>query len=400
MGGVRVRHFPNWLDAFVSYASFGEAPPRMYKWVGVSALAGAVRRKIWINMGYFEWIPNFYVVLVAPPGIVSKSTTASIGMNILREVPGIKFGPDVVTWPALVQAMAQATEQFVLPSTGEYVPMSAITIESSEFGNLIDPTNREMVDIFVNLWDGKRGAMTKMTKTQGSDTIVNPFINIIACTTPAWIAGNFPEYMIGGGFTSRAVFVYAEKKHKYVAYPGLVMPPEVQNEVRRHLVADLELISQLAGEVVLSPEAIQWGEAWYRAHYESPPPLLNNSRFGGYLARKQSHLHKLAMILSVAEGNSLVIHPEHLVSAAKMLSEIETDMPKVFAQIGKSEDSQKAGEVLELIKTASPIPYGELYKLCFRTTPIKGELDEIIMGLRAAAFVSVDKTGVVTYLGE
>ena len=96
------RHFPDWLAAYVQYASFSEAPTRMHFWSGVSAIAGALRRRVWIDQAYFKWTPCFYIVLVAPPGIVSKSSTAAIAMSLLREVPGINFGPDVVTWGAIV----------------------------------------------------------------------------------------------------------------------------------------------------------------------------------------------------------------------------------------------------------------------------------------------------------
>src|SRR5215831_7830383 len=103
----------------------------MHFWCGVSAVAGAIRRKAYIEMGYFRWYPNFYIILVAPPGIVSKSTTASIAMRLLRQVPGVKFGPDVVTWQALVTAFAEAQELFDV-GNGNLETMSAITIESSE----------------------------------------------------------------------------------------------------------------------------------------------------------------------------------------------------------------------------------------------------------------------------
>jgi len=82
----------------------------MHFWTGVSTLAGALRRKVWVDMGYFKWFPNFYIILVAPPGIVSKSTTAGIGMSLLRQVPDIQFGPDVITWQALVQSFAESTK--------------------------------------------------------------------------------------------------------------------------------------------------------------------------------------------------------------------------------------------------------------------------------------------------
>ena len=129
------RNFPDWLGAFCEYASYGEAPRRMYFWTGVSVVAGALRRKVWVDQAYFKWYPNFYIILVAPPGIVSKSTTAGIGMNLLRQVPGIRFGPDVVTWQALVTSFAEAAETY--ESGGLLHVMSPITIESSEFGNLL-----------------------------------------------------------------------------------------------------------------------------------------------------------------------------------------------------------------------------------------------------------------------
>jgi hypothetical protein len=50
-----------------------------------STLAGALRRRVWLDQAYFRWHPNFYIVLVAPPGIVSKSTTAGVGMSLAQK---------------------------------------------------------------------------------------------------------------------------------------------------------------------------------------------------------------------------------------------------------------------------------------------------------------------------
>ena len=121
-----MRNFPNWLQAYCEYSQNTEAPERMRMWCGISAIAGALRRKVWIDMAYFQWYANQYVILVAPPGIVSKSTTANVAMRLLRQVPGIRFGPDVVTWPSLVTDFAAAREDFMLD--GAYYPMSAMTI--------------------------------------------------------------------------------------------------------------------------------------------------------------------------------------------------------------------------------------------------------------------------------
>src|SRR3989304_116541 len=99
------RRCDDWLKAFVDYASYGEAPLKFLFWTGISTIAGALRRRVWIDQKFFQWVPNFYIVLVAPPGIVSKSTTANVGMNLLRKLEEIKFGPDVITWQQLITSL-------------------------------------------------------------------------------------------------------------------------------------------------------------------------------------------------------------------------------------------------------------------------------------------------------
>lgn len=366
----------------------------MYFWCGVSAVAGALRRKIWLDQGYFKWHPNFYIILVAPPGIVSKSTTTNTALKLLRKVPGVKFGPDVCTMQALVTAFAEASETFEL--NGVHYPMSALTLESSEFGTLLNPHDKDMVDLMVSLWDGKEGTFEKKTKHSGNDSVVNPWINLIACTTPAWIAGNFPEYMIGGGFTSRCVFVYADKKAKLVAYPGMHVPKNM-DEFEEKLVADLSDISCLSGPVTMTPAALRWGEAWYAKHYSQKPVNLDDERFGGYLARKQTHMHKLAMVLSASMGSDLTITDEFLSIADTMLTDLEPDMAMVFSKIGKSETSVYADRLVEFVTKRGSAPFPEVYRYVHQYFPSMRDFEDVFAGLIKAGFLKVGtKDGIPT----
>jgi hypothetical protein len=312
-------------------------------------------------------------------------------MSLLKKVPDIKFGPDVVTWQALVGSFAESTMSFEYE--GEFHAMSALTIESSEFGNLLNPADKEMVDLLVSLWDGKPGAFTKRTKGSGNDEVVNPWINLIACTTPAWIAGNFPEYMIGGGFTSRTIFVYADQKAKYVAYPGKEVPTDLAEKAQM-LVEDLCQISMMAGEFRLTAEAVQWGEAWYRQHYTVKNIELDDDRFGGYLARKQTHIHKLAMVLAAAESDNLVITAEHLALANTMVSDLEPDMQFVFSKIGKTEDSIYIERLIWYVHKRGGCPWNEAYRFVHKHFPKLMDFESVITGaIRAGYLVLVNEGG-------
>jgi hypothetical protein len=385
-----MRNFPDWLTAYVQYASYSEAPKRMHFWSGVSAVAGALRRRVWIDMKYFQWHANHYLVFVAPPGIVSKSTTVAIAMNILRKVPGINFGPDVVTWPALVTAFASCGESFLVGD--EYHHQCALTLESSEFGNLVNPADREQIDLLVCLWDSRQGSFKKVTKSSGSDHIENPWINMIACTTPSWIAGNFPEYIIGGGFTSRCLFIYTEVKDKLVAYPSLEIPDGMK-EQQTALIQDLEHISvALSGPYKLSADAIEWGKIWYVNHYDHPPPLLNDDRFAGYIARKQTHLHKLAMVLAASCRDELVITADELILADKMISDLEKDMPKVFSKIGRTEESIQAERFINFVKDNKQLPYADAYKYIHTHFPGASSFEDVVQGAIRSGYLELLNT--------
>jgi hypothetical protein len=390
------RQLKNWIQSYLDYTAYSEAPKHMRFWVAVSTIAGALRRRVWLDMVYFKWFPNFYIIIVAPPGIVAKSTTSGVGMDLLRQVPDIRFGPDVVTWPALVQGFAGSAMTYEYQ--GEFHTMSAMTLESSEFGNLLNPKDVAMIDLFVSLWDCKTGTFKKTTKGSGEDEVINPWINMIACTTPAWIAGNFPEYMIGGGFTSRCIFVYSDKKANLVAYPGRITPKNIAN-LRQELIDDLTHIgTKLVGPYHLSDEAIAWGEQWYAKHYSSAHAHLDPDRFGGYLARKQTHIHKLAMVLAAAESDALIIEAEHLAIADQMVTDLEPDMKQVFAKIGRAEEAAVTDRLVNYVVAHKKVEWPDAYRQVHSQVPKLQDFQSLVEGLTKSEMLTIKVDGPKVYL--
>lgn len=380
------RLLPDFLPAFLQYASVTEAPRRMHFWAGVSAIAGALRKRVWIDMKRFVWTPSFYVIFVAPPGIVSKSTTADIAMDLLREIPGIKFGPDAVTWQALVTAFAAASESFEW--NGEWIPMSPISLVATELGNLVNLQDREMLTLLITLWDGRK-RYDKQTKMSGNDLIEAPWINLIACTTPNWVAENMPASMVGGGLSSRCVFIYADKKEKYVAYVDEAVDSR-DAELRKVLLNDLEHIAvNVVGPFTISPEARAWGKQWYAEFWEAIETRADDRVLEGYAVRKQTHLHKLAMILSASRRDDRVITAEDLQVANIMLEEIEADMPKVFSKIGRSEASLQVDRLLAFITKAKRVRYEEAYRMIHSSFPDFRDFEGIVSGLSRSGQIAV-----------
>ena len=393
------RETGDWLTEFVKTTEWGEAPVQMYFWTGIATIAAALRRRVWLDMGTFQWYPNLYTLLVAPPGVVAKSSTVDLGFSqLLKKIPGINYGPSTMTWQALYDNFAEVGEEFPIPGGG-MSQQFALTIVSSEFGITLNPKDNEMIDQLVHIWDGRE--MKKRTKKDGELLIPTPCLNLIACTTPAWIAENMPKYLIGGGLTSRMLFVYADKKARYIAYPQDHMPPDFPERQQR-LIRDLERISTLVGGFTLTPEAKIWGNAWYENFHKNESVKLDANLLGGYIARKQTLVHKVAMCLSASQGDSLVIDAQMLERAAKLITQLEEAMPLVYSQVGQTEDAGGAQLVLSFLdRFNGSAPFTLVYRQMHKNFPSPEKFDEILHGLVNAGYVTIDRTtGVISKVAE
>lgn len=393
---ISPRELPDWLSEFMENTTWGEAPPYFYFWTGVQTIACALRRRVWLDMGTFRWNPNLYTLLVAPPGIVQKSSTSDLGMRLLKQIPGIHQGPTTLTWQSLYDAYLEVGEEFDVSPT-ETATQSALYINSSEFGITLNMKDIDMVNQLIHVWDGYE--MKKRTRMDGELIIPTPCLNMIACTTPSWIAENVPQYLIGGGLTSRMLFVYGEEKARYIAYPSRHMPKDYMERQGR-LVRDLERISQLVGGFRLTEDAYRWGEEWYEHFHKVEAPKLDKTLIGGYIARKQTLVHKVAMILTVSRGDDLTIDRATLERAVKLITELEGNMPKVYNKIGMTEDSNASLQILAFLeRNGGECAFSLLYRYMHRYYPDPSEFEKIIGGMFHARLISIDKTqGVIKKL--
>lgn len=356
------RQFDDWLKAYVEFTENSEAPELFHFWAGVSAIAACLRRRVWMDMHSFKWTPNFYIILVAPPGISTKSTTMSIAERMLRQL-GIKLGPSSMTWQALTLALEESkdiVEHEAFPNGIQI--MSALTLAVSELGTMLKTKDGDLIDVLTDMWDGRETTWQHKTKTTGQTSIINPWLNIIGCTTPGWMRQYFPSYMIDGGLTSRMIFLWSDRKRRLIAYPDEFVKSGEFDAMQQRLIADLGEISKLCGPYTLSDGARLWGKKWYEEHWSNRPRALVSDRYGGYLARKQTHIHKLAMVLAAAQRDRLVVEVDELQRAERIMTSLELHMQKVFDSIGLNDTGKINGEVLNYLRTYKEMAFVDLFK--------------------------------------
>lgn len=395
------RHFPDWLKAYLEYTRASEAPTIMHFWTGVSTIAGALRRRVWQDQLSFQWTPNFYIILVGPAGVVTKSTTLNYGVRLLEQVPDIKFGPDSGSWQGLGDALSEAIQHFPYtdPETGEekQIPMSAITIAASELGTFLKPDDEQAISFITNTWDGRLSTYRHKTKHSGAIEIKNPWLNIIGATTPDWMRRNVPEALIGEGLMSRIIFVYGEHKRQLVSLPARQVKPKDHYEMEKRLVEDLTQISMMLGPYQFEPSVEKeggWMDKWYANHHQTVELHMASARYGGYRARKQTHMVKIAMVIAASRRDEMVIYQSDLEAAEALLNDVEPHMLKVFEAIGVVDEAKNIAELMTFVRAYKWITARDLYKQVHNIMSRKDYETALTNAIHGESLIITEKDGV------
>ena len=358
-----------WLKTYVQHMRFSEAPAAFHFWVGVATIAGALRRKVWTDHLTYQYTPNFYIVLVAPPGVATKSTAIRSGISLLRKVKGVHLGPQSLTWQALFDSLKTSIEVVKVPGSNQILQYSALTVGISELGTFFRPENREFLDHLTNIWDAQKEVIGRKTLKDGEISIENPWLNLLAGTTPGWLKDNFPKVMIEGGLASRLIFVFQDKKQRLIAYPERLDPGQQYRLEEEALAYDLQQIGNLVGQYKFTDAAYAWGEKWYESLHEPKPTngLGSAARLQGYMSRKQAMVHKLAMILAASRRDDLVLEAEDLLEAEANITALESNLHHVFDSIGMTPEAGITNEILETIRRNGRVSYKDLFQAFSKT---------------------------------
>lgn len=321
----RVRKLDNWLKGYAEYTAGTESPPIFHLWVALGTLAGAAQRKIFLDLDYYQVHTNMFVVLVAPPGRSRKSTALRTGKNILKEV--LNYGQDI-HFSTQSTSAAALIKQMSAIKTKEH---QSLTAYSSEFGSLLGSKSTDVSDFLTDIYDCDPD-WDKQTISRSLEKIEKPWLNIIAATTPQWMGDNLSKTAIEGGFLARCIFIYEETR-LLVAFPKLT---EDQKKIQRFLYHDLAEVAKLQGQfrIPQGSDAYKYYEDWYN----DPSRQTGDTdlRISGYFERKHIHVLKVAMGLSLAEGDTMELSVDNIGQAIDMLTELEPGMRRAFGAVGKN----------------------------------------------------------------
>lgn len=374
------RKLSNWLNSYLAYTQDTESSPIFNKWVGISTIASALRKKTWLEVGRLKVFPNLYIVLVAEPGVARKSQAISYAYEIICDLPAIITSADSGSAVGLMESLVDSATYDTVQVKGvdTLVVHSSLSVISKEFESFLSSLGgSKMLVTLTDLYDAGEKPWKHKTQKAGTLLIPSVFLNILGATTPESLCSSLSSLVFGGGLASRITFVCSETKAKKVPFPSFTTELE---SLRSDLLHDLTQISLLSGAFQYDPEAKEFWEAWYLAYDETNPKRLQQRKeFNGWYSRKPMLLQKLSVITAASQGRQVVL-TEDIQEAIQLTEEVERGMGKILNEVITQTVARKTGTVEQVIKEYGSISEKHLLQLTWRDLG-EGGVDEVMTPL-------------------
>lgn len=399
------RELPNWLDAYLEYTENTESPTSYHTWCGLATIAGALQRKVYLRWGIGQVIyPNLYVVLVGASGRTRKGVALGIAKDLLKQIPGVTVTPESSSGKqATIAVMKKAGLDFIDPTDGKTKRHCAITAFSEELSVFLGQGDIAYLSCLTDWYDSKDD-WEYITIGRGTDSIKGVCLNLIGGTAPDWIQSMIPHEAVGGGFTSRVIFIVEEAKRKIVPEHTMTVR---ESELQEMLVRDLERISKLVGQVEMSREAKQLYVNWYVEQSENAENgiiAVDDTRFNGYNERRATHLRKLLLVTSAARSDDLIIMPEDFLLSVRLLEDAERNMGKTFGGFGKSRTSDATEVIKDHIQKFRISTRKQILQRFYRDVDITTmtTVEETLrqMGVISIKLIPATQDKIYTWIGE
>jgi hypothetical protein len=348
-----------WISAYLEYTDNLPSPERFRKWAAISAISGALERRVYVKTGAGELYPNMFILLVAPPG-VGKDFAINPARELWSLTNKLNIAPSAMTHKGMIDHLADShVQQSYVDKNGKFVNYHSLLVSVPELGVLVPGHDLAFLSALNDLYNCGP-VYEERTRMKGETLkIENPHIHIISGTQPKYIGTLFPEEAYGMGFTSRIVMVYWGTTTKR----GLFTANKYDEKLKASLAADLRKITDLKGEFYLEEDAMEAIEQWHQYGSDEDKPL--HSKLMHYNSRRIMHILKLSMAFSVSRGNEMIITLDDFNRAKETLLDAEQAMPEIFKEISSGGQASEIEEAFHFLmrmynQTKKPIPEHKL----------------------------------------
>ncbi len=337
----------DFLQDYFTYHKCYSIPRNYVLWSAIGLIGAVVHRKAYFMVGDKEVYCANFILLVGPQGN-KKSTPCDFAKGwFMKACPQLALGASNQTVEDIVKYMS--SEDFVRSYTnemGESTEARPIAFFVNEFKNWISYNPVRMLNFLGDIYDRK--FYDSRTIKRGSEIIINPSLNILACENPEQLVSMMRKDIITGGMARRVVMI------NEVDYSDPIPIPFITTEAREaetRIIDRLKDIQKTVGKFKFSPDGEAFFVQWYMKNHERIKSTVNTV-MRGYLSTKDIHMQKVAMCLDITSDKPMFLFTVDLLeTAAAFLDCIEEHMPKLSVAAGRNDLMGPQQALLDALRT-------------------------------------------------
>lgn len=388
----------NWITNIATLVDkVSMAPRHFHVWSAISVVSAVLKNKVYFKYGTYTIYPNQYIVLVAPPGI-GKGESIRFAYERSKTQNGasplINLISDRITAPKIIERLAQGfpTAPIINANGGIVLGVdSSATLVSLELPILLTSSDW-MLPFLCEAWD--RGEYEYDTKNSGSSFIKGMCTSLVGACVPEYIRklNKDATAAINSGFTARTLFIYAESTSKRLPWPKSIDDVNGRATLDK-LANDLEHISTLKGEFTVTQVA--------RWKFEKAFDILqtddqDSDVVAYFKSRMHVHILKVAMTLSAAERDDLVIDEIIMINSITLVKSVLDSLDRAFRGVGDSDLADATARVQFFLEKRLVASKGDILKQLHKSISPE-TLDRILQLLYMIKFVTTFEQGGITY---
>lgn len=380
------RNHADLINAYLDLTAEDAVPTLHKKWAVISAIAASLERKVWIMRNDAVIYPNLYIFIIGLAG-VGKSTAVTNAYKFVWRM-GVQQLPAVINEQSFYKELNRIGEEKTFEWAENRYKMSAGTLFASEAKTTFKEmySNGGIIDVLTDLYNGgdagfsHDASRTKSTMGGGSMGVYNPCINLIACSTPAWLGDVMSKKIAEGGFGSRVLLV--NWPYEFVRSHEWIDTTQEKLIFRKTVREDFEQVYALKGPLKPTSEFKQLRLTVFTAFDEKRRKTVLHNLTAGYFERKYLQADKLAIICSVSEGNGLTLEARHFERAWALLEEIESHMVEAYGDIGLPVETRNANMIWNYLLTLGSDRFNHIelkrtFKKQFDTVQLRNALNAL-----------------------
>lgn len=331
-----------WVRDYVEHTRNMEAPTPFHFGVAITLLGASLRRRTWVDQGYYKIWPAVQTLLVGPSGKVKKSTAASYGVALAMSLENPLFNilPDEGSGEALKTELAQLTKRTGEASGLLYVSELATFLGKQEY-------NVNLVQTLTDLFDS-REAKRRRTQARGNERMENIALSFIGCSNEDWLGDALPHSAFGGGFFGRMLVFYQPDTDR-----DFPRPRPKGDEERALISVGLAKARFVAGEAVLTPDADREFARIYKRVKKDWP---DDERLVPFWERYGDHVLRLGMLLSISRNmdqtDGVSVEKRDIVAADAVMQWIIKYLPGVYESVGTTQYGRDHARIYQTILRA------------------------------------------------